>query len=158
MGSPEDLIGPSRHHGCRRINHWVDQQTETENIRNLFVSPCDHSVSSMISPSSKSIVILCHATLFSMLFHHITMVFPTTTIELKSQMLSYIYIYKKAYLALCNQILSSIQALPMVILDWDAPRSARCICITENQSLAGRPSQSHRELVSSRQKVELRSG
>ena len=116
----------------------------------------------MISPSSKSIVILCHATLFSMLFHHITMIFPIIIIELKSQMLSYLYIYiykkKTAYLAFCNQILSSIQALPMVIFEWDAPRSARCICITENQSLAGRPSQSHRELVSSRQKVELRSG
>ena len=60
MGSPEDLIGPSTHHGCRRKNHWVDQQTETENIRNLFVSPRDRGVSSMISPSSKSIIILCY--------------------------------------------------------------------------------------------------
>lgn len=95
MGSPEDWTGPGTHHRCRRINHWVDQQTETGNIRNQWVSPCDHSVSSVISPSSKSIVILCHATLFSMLFHHITMIFPIIIIELKSQMLSYLYIYTK---------------------------------------------------------------
>ena len=67
MGSPEDWTGPGTHHGCRRINHWVGQ-TETGNIRNLLVSPCDHSVSSMISPSSKSIVILCHATFFPCYF------------------------------------------------------------------------------------------
>ena len=69
-----------------RINHWVDLQTETGNIRKPLVSACDHGVSSMLFPSSRWIVI---SHVLSSYHHEIPIIIIH---ELESRMLSYLYI------------------------------------------------------------------